>query len=183
MLSEAVSRCPDTMPLLAEFAEMADTFRDAIAEGKDDLSRELYRRAADFASGRPAEASTELSAAMRAVAAEFRASSVRSAQHAQARTQNGRSEITDIAKTIRLISLNARIEAARAGTAGRAFGVIAEEIKLLSDRTTMATDEVGRGIDAIMSQFHGAKETSLPASSHPRPTAGCGAAQDRQMGE
>lgn len=51
--------------------------------------------------------------------------------------------IAEIARESRILSLNARIEAARAGRDGRAFAVIAREMETLTDRTSSANAEVG----------------------------------------
>jgi methyl-accepting chemotaxis protein len=84
--------------------------------------------------------------------------SMKEIQKSTANIQKVLKMINDIAFQTNILSLNAAVEAARAGQHGKGFAVIAEDVRNLALKSASAADETNEMLDSIVSQINDSVE-------------------------
>ncbi|HEX7881134.1 MAG TPA: HAMP domain-containing methyl-accepting chemotaxis protein, partial [Afipia sp.] len=142
ILTRTVETAQDLSGKVAGASEEASANVQSVAAATEELSASVNEI------GRQVQESSRIAAA---AVSQAEATDARIAKLSRAAQEIGDvvKLITAIAEQTNLLALNATIEAARAGEAGRGFAVVASEVKSLASQTAKATDEISSHITGM----------------------------------
>ncbi|MFN3226655.1 MAG: methyl-accepting chemotaxis protein [Hyphomicrobiales bacterium] len=143
-LSEAAGRAGERSTAVAAASEEASTNVETVAAASEEMTNSLSE-----VSERIGQSASKTDEAARG--AEHTTKTVAKLSTSAQTIGDVISMISDIAEQTNLLALNATIEAARAGEAGKGFAVVASEVKSLANQTAKATEEISAQITGMQS--------------------------------
>lgn len=152
MLSEAASRAGERSTAVAAASEEASTNVETVAAASEEMTNSIAE-----VSQRIADTANMTDEAARG--AEHTTATVAKLSTSAQTIGDVISMISDIAEQTNLLALNATIEAARAGEAGKGFAVVASEVKSLANQTAKATEEISAQITGMQDNTNAVVES------------------------
>lgn len=141
-LSEGSRGISNQMEAISSAAEESSVTVQAVAGAAEEMHASIQEISSQVQK-------SSVKAAQAVTSTEETASAVSNLKEASAKIGDIISVITEIAEQTNLLALNATIEAARAGEAGKGFAVVASEVKSLATQTSKSAGEISYQIKEI----------------------------------
>jgi methyl-accepting chemotaxis protein len=154
MLATSSSEMQEATDLVAHGSETQRHVADQVSAATHELSASIEQVAHNVETALAKARSSQALAQEGATFGETTTLAMGDIQSATGRIVKAVGVIQDIARQTNLLSLNAAIEAAKAGSMGKGFSVVAEEVRKLAERSSSSAKEIGSLIEETNASVH-----------------------------
>ncbi|MEC8081834.1 MAG: methyl-accepting chemotaxis protein, partial [Pseudomonadota bacterium] len=149
---------------VAAAIEQVSASIEEVAQSSTEVSQETVSVNATTQQGYQATQQVEITVSKLSASFENAAKTIREVESSTTNIGSVVNVINEIAEQTNLLALNAAIEAARAGEQGRGFAVVADEVRVLAQRTQQSTEEIQQVVDRLQRGSRSAVETMQQGS-------------------
>ena len=149
---------------VAAAIEQVSASIEEVAQSSTEVSQETVSVNATTQQGHQATQQVEITVSKLSASFENAAKTIREVESSATNIGSVVNVINEIAEQTNLLALNAAIEAARAGEQGRGFAVVADEVRVLAQRTQQSTEEIQQVVDRLQRGSRSAVETMQQGS-------------------
>ncbi|WP_067095230.1 methyl-accepting chemotaxis protein [Marinomonas atlantica] len=158
-LIKSATSSSDCCAQVASAIEQVSASIEEVAHSSTEVSEETVSVNATTTEGYQATQQVETTIASLSTSFEHAAQTIQDVESSTESIGSVVNVINEIAEQTNLLALNAAIEAARAGEQGRGFAVVADEVRVLAQRTQQSTEEIQQVVDRLQKGSRSAVDT------------------------
>lgn len=158
-LIHSATNSSNTCAQVASAIEQVSASIEEVAHNSTEVSEETVSVNTTTEEGYLATQQVEKTIASLSTSFEHASTTIKDVESSTENIGNVVNVINEIAEQTNLLALNAAIEAARAGEQGRGFAVVADEVRVLAQRTQQSTEEIKQVVEGLQKGSRSAVST------------------------